>query len=117
MSKEFNAIIEDTKKLINAPSCYAELKTKAQTWLDAIGTKEEQDAAKAFITELEGDITKIDNLVAFAHSEQATQIFGDGAKAFAAHADELKASGAKYCDCAACTPGRAILANKNLIIR
>ena len=35
-----------------------------------------------------------------------------GAKKFAAHADELKASGAKYCDCGACKPGQEILAHK-----
>ena len=47
----------------------------------------------------------------------AAQIFGaEGAKNFAAHADELKASGAKFCDCGACKPGLEILKNKSLVL-
>ncbi len=109
-------IIELTKKMISAPSCYSGLKAVGQEWLDAVGTAGEKAAAQKFIAELESDITEIDNLVAFAHSEQAAKIFGENAKGFAAHADELKASGAKFCDCGACAPGVEILKNKALVL-
>ncbi len=109
-------IIELTKKMISAPSCYVGLKEAGQNWLDAVGTAGEKEAAKKLVAELEGDITDIDSLVAFAHSEDAAKIFGEGVKGFAAHADELKASGAKFCDCGACKPGLEILKNKALIL-
>ena len=110
-------MIELTKKMIAAPSCCAPLKKVGQEWLDAVGTADEKAAAQKLIAELEGDITDIDSLVAFAHSETAVKYFGEeGAKGFAAHADELKASGAKFCDCGACAPGLEILKNKALIL-
>lgn len=110
-------LIEAARQMIAAPSCYAGLKAAGQSWLDALGTDAEKVAAQKLIDELEEDITDIDHLVAFAHSEHAAQIFGaDGAKKFAAHADELKASGAKFCDCGACKPGLEILKNKALIL-
>ena len=112
-----NDVIELAKKMIAAPSCYSGLKEIAQNWLDSIGTANEKENAQKLIAELEGDVTDIDNLVAFAHSEIPAQMFGaEGAKKFAAHADELKASGAKFCDCGACAPGLEILKNKALIL-
>lgn len=110
-------IIELAQKMIAAPSCCAGLKAAGQTWLDAVGTPDEKSAAQKLIAELEGDITDIDSLVGFAHSEHAAKIFGEeGAKKFAAHADELKANGARFCDCGACAPGLEILKNKSLIL-
>ena len=109
-------VIELAKKMIAAPSCCSGLKVAGQNWLDAVETDGEKDAAQKLIAELEGDITDIDSLVAFAHSETAAKMFGEGAKDFAAHADELKASGAKFCDCGACAPGLEILKNKALIL-
>ena len=102
--------------MIAAPSCYSGLKEAGQNWLEAVGTKGEKEAAQKLIAELEGDITDIDHLVEFAHSETAAKMFGEGAKGFAAHADELKANGAKFCDCGACAPGLEILKNKALIL-
>ncbi|MBO4401929.1 MAG: molecular chaperone Hsp90 [Selenomonadaceae bacterium] len=115
MTKE--QIIELAKQMTAAPSCCAPLKAATQAWLAALGTENEKELARKFIEELEGDITDIDNLVAFAHSDIAVKYFGeDGAKKFAAHADELKASGAKFCDCGACKPGLEILKNKALVL-
>ena len=112
MTKE--NLIQAAKEMISAPSCCAPLKAKAKAWID---NPNDKALAKEFINELEGDITPIDSLVAFANSPVAVKYFGeDGAKKFAAHANELKASGAKYCDCAACTPGLKILDNKELIL-
>lgn len=110
-------IIELTKKMIAAPSCYSGLKEIGQNWLDAIGTDGEKAAAQKLIAEIEADITDIDGLVEFAHSDIPAQMFGvEGAKKFAAHSDELKASGAQFCDCLACAAGLEILKNKVLIL-
>ena len=111
------ALIEKIKAMAAAPSCCAELKAAVQNYLAAIGTADEKIAAQNLLAEIEEDITTVDDLVPFAHSETAVQIFGaDGAKKFAAHADELKASGAKYCDCGACAPAFEILQNKEIIL-
>lgn len=115
MTKE--NVIELAKKMIAAPSCCAPLKAATQAWLDALGTDNEKELARKLIEELEGDVTDIDGLVAFAHSDTAVKYFGvEGQKKFAAHADELKASGAKFCDCGACANGLEILKNKALIL-
>ncbi len=112
MSKE--NLISLAKEMIAAPSCCAALKAKAQAWID---NPSDKAVSKEFIAELEADITPIDGLVAFAHSQHAVQIFGEeGAKKFAAHADELKATGAKYCDCGACTPALKLLQSKEVIL-
>lgn len=110
-------LIEKVKAMKAAPSCCAKLKQVAQNYLAAVGTANEKSAAQSLIAELEEDVTPIDKLVAFSHSDHAAQIFGaEGAKKFAAHADELKASGAKYCDCGACAPGREILENQQVLL-
>lgn len=41
------------------------------------------------------------------------KIFGDSAKGVADHGREIKAAGAKYCDCPACAAVEAILAKKD----
>lgn len=55
----------------------------------------------------------LDNLIAFAESEGGAKVFGDNAPNVAAHAKEIKAAGAKYCDCPACAAVEAILAKKD----
>ena len=110
-------LIEKIKAMATAPSCCAGLKAAVQNYLDALDTAQEKSAAQNLIAEIEEDITPIDGLVAFAHSERAKEIFGvEGAKKFAAHADELKASGAKYCDCGACAPAVEVLSNKEILL-
>lgn len=110
-------LLEKIEAMAAAPSCCPELKQAVKAYFDAAGTADEKSAAKNLLAEIEEDITTVDNLVPFAHSEIAVKIFGaEGAKKFAAHADELKASGAKYCDCQACTLGLEILDNKNLLL-
>lgn len=111
MTEETRKFVTDrTKELIAAPSCCAELKAEAQAWLAAAGTENEMDETLKYLAELEEDITPIDGLIAFAGSDYAVQEFGaDGAKQMRKHAEEIKAAGAKYCDCAACTADAAIL--------
>lgn len=96
---------------MNAPSCCGELKTAAQIWLDVVGTEKETAETKKYIDELKADILPIDNLIGFAESDAGIQVFGaDAAKNIAAHAKEIKAAGAKYCDCSACSACAAVAA-------
>lgn len=112
--KEF--VTQKVQELIQAPSCCAEAKEAAQSWLDAVGTDKETEASKNLIAELEEDIMPIDGLIAFAGSDAGAQVFGaETAKNVLAHGQELKASGAKYCDCAACAACEAILEKKALL--
>lgn len=110
-------VIQKANELIGIPSCCAEAKEAAQGWLDAIGTDKEAEMAKKMIAEFEEDITPIDGLIAFAGSEKAANIFGEeGAKTLEAHAREIKAAGAKYCDCVACATVEAILEKKEVLL-
>ena len=106
-------IKELTQDLLQAPSACKEVKEAAQNYLDAAGTEKEADAATAYVKELEADIMPIDGLIAFAESDMGAKIFGaEMAKNVAAHGKEIKAAGAKYCDCPACAACEAILARK-----
>lgn len=110
--------IEKTKVLLNASTCCAELASAAQSWLDAIGTEHEATAAKRYIEELEADIMPIDGLLGFAESQAGIQYFGEETAAnIAEHAKELKANGARYCDCPACAAAEAILENKAELLK
>lgn len=110
-------VTEKVKELLNAPSCCAEAKEAAQNWLNALGTDQEADASRRLIAELQMDIMPVDGLIAFADSEAGAQIFGaETAKKVAAHGRELKAAGAKYCDCPACAASEAILAKKDELV-
>ncbi|WP_297999673.1 molecular chaperone Hsp90 [uncultured Phascolarctobacterium sp.] len=108
-----NFVKEQTAALIAAPSCSAEAKAAAEKWLAAVGTAEEAEATKAYVAELEADIMPIDGLIAFAGSEAGVGVFGaELAKNILAHAEEIKAAGAEYCDCPACAACEAILEKK-----
>ena len=98
-------VTEKTKELIAAASCSAEAKEAANAWLEAVGTEKEEE-----------DIMPIDGLIAFAGSDMGAKVFGDAAKGVLAHAEEIKAAGAKYCDCPACAACEAILAKKDEIL-
>lgn len=108
-----NFVKEQTAALIAAPSCSAEAKAAAEKWLTAVGTAEEAEATKAYVAELEADIMPIDGLIAFAGSDAGVGVFGaELAKNILAHAEEIKAAGAEYCDCPACAACKAILEKK-----
>ena len=109
---------EKTVALIAAHSCSAEAKAAAEKWLAAVGTAKEAEVTKAYIAELEADIMPIDGLISFAGSDMGAQVFGsDDAKKILAHAEEIKASGAKYCDCPACAACEALLNKKAEILK
>ena len=96
-------VVEKTRELIDSPTCSSETRDAANTWLDSVGTEAETEETKKYIAELEEDIMPIDTLIGFAESEAGAQVFGaDKAKDVAAHAREIKAEGAEYCDCPAC---------------
>ena len=106
-------IRELTADLLAAPSACKEVKEAAQNYLDAAGKEGEAAAAKAYVAELEADIMPIDGLIAFAGSEAGVGVFGaELAKNILAHAKEIKAAGAEYCDCPACAACKAILDKK-----
>lgn len=110
-------VVAKTHDLMDAPSCCPEAKAAAQAWLNAIGTANEAAETQKYLKELEEDITSIDGLIAFANSPAAAKAFGaEGAKKFAAHAAEIKAAGAKYCDCPACVAALAILEKKDSLL-
>ena len=108
-----NFVKKQTAALIAAPSCSAEAKAAAEKWLASVGTAAEAEATKAYVAELEADIMPIDGLIAFAGSEAGVGVFGaELAKNILAHAEEIKAAGAEYCDCPACAACEAILEKK-----
>lgn len=112
-----NEIVEKTRALVNAATCSGETKAAAQRWLDAVGTDMEQAETEKYIAELEADIMPIDNLIQFAQSEKGAEYFGaDTAANIAAHAKEIKAGGARYCDCPACAIVEEILKKKNAML-
>ena len=114
MTKEvLDFVAKKTHELMNAHSCSREAKEAAQNWLDSIGTEKEAAETKSYIEELEADIMPIDGLIVFAESETGAKVFGaDKAEAVAAHAKEIKAAGALYCDCPACASAESILKRK-----
>ena len=118
MNKEvLDYVVEKTHELIDAPTCSSEAREAAKAWLDALGTDAEAAETKKYIDELEADIMPIDTLISFAESEGGSQCFGaDAAKNIAAHAKEIKAAGAKYCDCTACVAVAAILEKKESLL-
>ncbi len=113
--KEF--VVKKTNELIAAPSCSQEAKAAAQAWLHALGTAEEKKQTQAYVAELEADIVTIDGLIQFAESPAGVSVLGaDIAPKVAAHAREIKAAGAIYCDCPACAAVAAILAKKEALL-
>lgn len=118
MQKEvLDFVVEKTHELMNASSCCREAKEAAQAWLDAIGTENESVETEKYIAELEEDIGTIDGLIAFAGSEYGIKHFGEEtAKGILEHAKEIKAQGAKYCDCDACQAVAAILEKKDVLL-
>ena len=110
-------LIQKVREVIAAPSCCAEAKAAAQTYLDALGTDGEPAAAKALAAELGEDVCSIGDLVAFAESDHGKAIFGaEKAAAMAVAAKKAQSAGAKYCICPACAAGGAILDNRDLLL-
>ena len=109
----FEELVAKTRELINAPTCSSEAKAAAQRWLDRAKADGEQEETRRYIQELEENIMPIDNLIDFAQSEKGAAYFGaEKAAGIVSHAKEIKAAGARYCDCPACAIIAAILERK-----
>ena len=109
-------LIQKVKDVIAAPSCCAEAKAAAQSYLDALGTAGEAAAAKALLAELDEDVCSIGDLIALVESDKGKAFFGaEKAAGMAVAAKKAQADGVKYCICPACTAGGAILDNKALL--
>ncbi len=107
-----------TEALIAVPYTYKPLKDAAQKWLDTMEDgKANGEATKEYVKLLEESIMTVDDIVAFTSSPDAAKVFGDQLPQFQAHAKELKASGAKFCDCDACKLVAEILAQKEYLAK
>ncbi len=105
-----------SKALIAVEWALPAVKEAAQKWLDTMeDSAANGEAAKAYIAALEQSICTVDEVVAFTSSPEAKNVFGDKAPEMAAHAKELKAGGAKYCDCDACKLVAEILKDKEYL--
>lgn len=119
MKKEvLDYVVKKSHELIGAATCSKEAREAAESWLKAAGTENEAEETKKYIAELEADIVTIDGLISVAESETGVQIFGaEKAKEVAAHAREIKAAGAKFCDCPACVAVNEILEKKDEMLK
>ena len=75
----------------------------------------ERIAVDNLIAALEDNLVEVDEMLALPHDD-AVKYFGvEGAKKFAENAEALKAAGAKYCNCLACTTALEVLEHKDLL--
>ena len=113
-----DALADKTRALIAVPHTYQPLKDAAQKWLDTMEDgKANQEATAEYVKLLEESIMSVDDIVAFTSSPDAAKVFGDQLPKFQAHAKELKASGAKHCDCDACKLVAEILKEKEYLAK
>lgn len=111
-------LAEKTRALIEVPHAYQPLKDAAQKWLDTMEDGQANaEATKEYVKLLEESIMPVDACIAFISSPEADKVFGDKKDAMLAHAQELKASGAKFCDCDACKLVADILAEKDYLAK
>ena len=119
MKKEvLNFVEQKSRELIKAPTCSPETKASAESWLAAAGTDREKAETVKYVEELEADIMPIDQLIGFASSDAGREYFGaETAEGIVAHAQEIKAAGAKFCDCPACAIVAEILEKKEEMLQ
>ena len=97
-------LAEETRRLVNIEWARPELKAAAQAWLDTMEDGEANaEPAKAFVKALEDSICTVDELAAVPQ--------------FAEHAAQLKAKGALFCDCEACTIAADLLSKKEYLAK
>jgi pyruvate-ferredoxin/flavodoxin oxidoreductase len=111
-------LAEKTRALIEVPHTYQPLKDAAQKWLDTMEDGQANaEATKEYVKLLEESIMPVDACIAFISSPEADKVFGGKKGEMLAHAQELKASGAQYCDCDACKLVADILAEKDYLAK
>ena len=74
-------ILEKTKAIVNAPSCYATLKEAGNEWMNAIGKADENEKFDKYVAQLKDCVSSIDDCLAFSETDFCKQIYGEeGAK-------------------------------------
>lgn len=115
MTKE--ELLQKVRAVIAAPSCYSGLKEAAEAYLAAVDQAGEKDAARKLLAELEADVCSIDDVIPFFASNEAKKLFGEEqATAMLAQAHKVKDNGGNTCFCPACTAGKAILDNRDVLL-
>lgn len=104
-------VIEKTKEIVSAPSCYPELKDFANAWLASVGKDDEKEKFDKYIEYLKGSVSPIDACISFLESDMGKQIYGDKAEETIKYAKDKKAAGEDTCICPACQAGKVILKN------
>ena len=104
-------VVEKTKELIAAQSCYAELKDLANDWLNSVDKPDEAEKFNKYIEYLKGSVSPIDACIGFLKSDMGKQIYGDKIAAVLKGAEDAKAAGEDTCICPACQAGKVILKN------
>jgi hypothetical protein len=112
------AVIDKVKELVNASSVCPEAKEAGQRYLDAVGTDGQKKAADDLVAELKEDVRSVDQNIEFFGSPAAAEAMGrEQADAFLAHFKEAKAAGKEWCDCPACSAGKAVLDSSEELYR
>ena len=105
--------IDKVKSLLEG-HCYAPLKESAEKWLEvaqdkAQGAKEKIQESE-MIDQLKEAIPTVEEITEFFSSDDCIKKFGkEAADKIKEHAEELKKSGEKFCDCEACQKAKSIL--------
>ena len=107
-------LIERLKTASASPGCSDVVKQAVKVYLASLAF--EKIAVDNLLAALEDNLVDVDEMLQTAHSGEAVKWFGvEGAKKFTDNAEALKASGAQYCNCLACTVAREVLDNKDLL--
>ena len=104
-----NLIKEEVKKIIAAPSCYAELKKAGEAWINSIGKDDEDEKLKVLKENLLDCKSSIDDCIAFLKSDMGKQIYGDKANDVLNIAEKRKSEGEDTCICDACQGCKRVL--------
>ena len=97
-------LADETRQLIAVEWAQPSLKAAAQAWLDTMDDgSANAEPARAYVKALEESICTVEELAAVPQ--------------FAEHAAQLKAKGALFCDCDACTLAADILSKKEYLAK
>ena len=117
MALDRSGVIEQVRRMSDAPSVYEGLKKKAETFLGAVDTPQEKSAFRTLIDEIKSDVLTIDQLISFTESPDGAALFGaQRAGEYNAAAKQAKEQGEDTCICPACQAGKEILANQAAIV-
>ena len=116
MALDRSGVIEQVRRMSEAPSVYAGLREKANEFLKAVDTAEEKSVFQMLVEEIKSDVLTIDQLIGFTGSADGAALFGaQKAEELNAAAKKAKAQGEDTCICPACQAGKVILANQTAI--